>query len=227
MPQRRNPAPFRSPPGPPAGLGPGSSPRSRPAPAILLAVGLLSVLGSPDALRAQAPPAAPAAAEGVTLPGLLQTLDADLAVVEEKIASLARALPDSAWDWRPAPGVRSSEEVLEHVAYDNFYFPTALGIAPPPATGITDDYETARDWAEEPRDREAVLAALDASFAHLRSALRSPEALPLDAPVTLFGRSMDRRGYWILATTHLHEHLGQLIAYARTRGVVPPWSAGG
>ena len=29
---------------------------------------------------------------------------------------------------------------------------------------------------------------------------------------------------WIGATTHLHEHLGQLIAYARSNGVVPPWS---
>jgi hypothetical protein len=24
--------------------------------------------------------------------------------------------------------------------------------------------------------------------------------------------------------THLHEHLGQLIAYARMNNVVPPWS---
>ena len=33
-----------------------------------------------------------------------------------------------------------------------------------------------------------------------------------------------RQGFWILATTHLHEHLGQAIAYARSNGVVPPWS---
>jgi len=33
-----------------------------------------------------------------------------------------------------------------------------------------------------------------------------------------------RRAMWIGATTHLHEHLGQLIAYARSNGVVPPWS---
>lgn len=32
---------------------------------------------------------------------------------------------------------------------------------------------------------------------------------------------------WILATTHLHEHLGQSIAYARSNGIVPPWSRGG
>jgi hypothetical protein len=27
-----------------------------------------------------------------------------------------------------------------------------------------------------------------------------------------------------MATTHLHEHLGQLIAYARANDVTPPWS---
>src|ERR1044072_76860 len=32
-----------------------------------------------------------------------------------------------------------------------------------------------------------------------------------------------RQGFWILATTHLHEHLGQAVAYARSNGVVPPW----
>ncbi len=161
------------------------------------------------------------------IPPLLTALDQDMAVVEEKLRSLAGALPDSAWVWRPGPGVRSSEEVLEHVAYDNFYFPTALGIPAPAGTGITADYATARAWAEKARGRDAVLEALDASFLHLRSALRDSGGASLDETVTLFGRSMDRRRYWVLATTHLHEHLGQLIAYARTHGVVPPWSTGG
>jgi drug/metabolite transporter (DMT)-like permease len=32
-------------------------------------------------------------------------------------------------------------------------------------------------------------------------------------------------GLWLtLSATHLHEHLGQQIAYARSNGVVPPWS---
>jgi len=35
---------------------------------------------------------------------------------------------------------------------------------------------------------------------------------------------MTVRQMWVMTTTHLHEHLGQSIAYARTNGVVPPWS---
>jgi uncharacterized damage-inducible protein DinB len=30
-----------------------------------------------------------------------------------------------------------------------------------------------------------------------------------------------------LIANHMHEHLGQSIAYARTNGVVPPWSKKG
>ena len=30
----------------------------------------------------------------------------------------------------------------------------------------------------------------------------------------------------LLIITHLHEHLGQAIAYARMNKVTPPWSAG-
>jgi hypothetical protein len=31
---------------------------------------------------------------------------------------------------------------------------------------------------------------------------------------------------WLITATHLHEHLGQLIAYARSNAVTPPWSQG-
>ena len=46
----------------------------------------------------------------------------------------------------------------------------------------------------------------------------------LDAPMKIFGTETTARATWISTTTHLHEHLGQLIAYARSNKVVPPWS---
>ena len=42
----------------------------------------------------------------------------------------------------------------------------------------------------------------------------------------LFGRDNTYGGVKLLIITHLHEHLGQSIAYARTNKVTPPWSAG-
>ena len=46
----------------------------------------------------------------------------------------------------------------------------------------------------------------------------------LDRPVSLRGSPTTVGDIWIRAVVHLHEHLGQSIAYARSNGVVPPWS---
>src|SRR5713101_6530041 len=46
----------------------------------------------------------------------------------------------------------------------------------------------------------------------------------LQAPVKLFGRDMTKQGALMLILEDQHEHLGQSIAYARSNGVVPPWS---
>ena len=46
----------------------------------------------------------------------------------------------------------------------------------------------------------------------------------LNEPIEVFGQKNTGRGMWIMAATHLHEHLGQLIAYARANNVTPPWS---
>ena len=40
----------------------------------------------------------------------------------------------------------------------------------------------------------------------------------------LFGRDMTKQAAVMLILEDQHEHLGQSIAYARTNGVVPPWS---
>jgi uncharacterized damage-inducible protein DinB len=46
----------------------------------------------------------------------------------------------------------------------------------------------------------------------------------LQAPVKLFRRDMTKQGGLMLILEDQHEHLGQSIAYARSNGVVPPWS---
>jgi hypothetical protein len=35
------------------------------------------------------------------------------------------------------------------------------------------------------------------------------------------------RNFMVTMIAHLHEHLGQSIAYARMNGVTPPWSMKG
>ena len=68
---------------------------------------------------------------------------------------------------------------------------------------------------------------LEKSFAFLRASLTATTQAKLGEQVSLFGQKFSGQQTWIMTATHLHEHLGQMIAYARANGVTPPWSQGG
>src|SRR5689334_22258330 len=53
--------------------------------------------------------------------GLMGDLSKDVADVHTKIVGLAKAVPASAYDWKPSPEVRSTGEVFMHVAADNYF----------------------------------------------------------------------------------------------------------
>jgi uncharacterized damage-inducible protein DinB len=144
----------------------------------------------------------------------------DLAGIEEKYVSLAEALPANAYTWRPAEGVRSVSEVFMHVAGANYLFPQFFG-TPAPSTAPPHDAE--KSWT----DKQQVVSALKESFAHLRGAIERLQDESLRQTVKMFGQDVTTRKALLVTFTHLHEHLGQSIAYARTNKVTPPWSGGG
>lgn len=157
--------------------------------------------------------------------GLMGELIKDLDDVEKKFVGLATAVPTDKYAWRPATGVRSINEVLLHVAADNYVLPAAVGVAPDPATGIdVNDFKTVTTFEMQKMSRDAMLSAIDKSFDHLRKAMSETPDGKLDDKVKFFGQEMTVRQVWVLTGMHLHEHLGQLIAYARSNGVIPPWA---
>lgn len=157
--------------------------------------------------------------------GLMGDLLRDVITVEEKVTALAREMPAEAWAWRPGEGVRSTGEVFQHIAADNWLLGGIAGKAPPEHTGIDPtSYETAQAYERRSAARDEVIDQLTQSFAFLKEAMTATSDAQLESEVAMFGRPATRRRLWVLTTTHLHEHLGQLIAYARTNGVTPPWS---
>jgi hypothetical protein len=111
------------------------------------------------------------------------------------------------------------------VAGDNYVMPAGLGIAIPPAVGIDlRKSETIGAYEKRARTRQQAMSEMAASFAFLKQQMSATTDAQLGAPIEVFGRPSTRRATWIFAVAHLHEHLGQLIAYARTNNVVPPWS---
>lgn len=159
-----------------------------------------------------------------TRDGVMGELLKDVGDLEKKVMALANAIPESAYAWTPGPGVRSTGEVFKHIAADNYFMPVLLDKPAPKETGITKDYKTTLAFEKRPMDRAALLAELEKSFAFLRSSMNSTTDAQLSAPMDVFGQKSTARGLWISTATHLHEHLGQLIAYARSNKVTPPWS---
>jgi len=140
---------------------------------------------------------------------------ADLDEIQHKYLDLAAAIPADKYGWSPGSGVRSISEVYMHVAGSNYYLSTFVGARPP--ADIPKDFEKI---TEKPR----VLAELQRSFDRLRALALNTADADLDKQVMLFNSPATERRVFTMILNHLHEHLGQSIAYARMNGVVPPWS---
>lgn len=157
--------------------------------------------------------------------GFMAAMHRDLSDTQKKLVDLANAIPESAYGWRPAPGVRSIGEVFQHIAADNYILPVYMGTPAPGATGITTDYGTA--VAYETRSgltKAQIVADLEASFAHLHRAVNVNTDANITENINWFGSPASRLQGMTGTVGHLHEHLGQLIAYARSNNVKPPWS---
>jgi uncharacterized damage-inducible protein DinB len=157
--------------------------------------------------------------------GLVADLLKDINELEGKIVGLAKAIPEASYAWRPSAGARSTILVVQHVAADNYFLPTVTGTGAPAATGIKPgDYTSVQAFETRKATRDEAIADLEQSFAHLKQAMQQTTPAQLSESLTVFGQQFTRQQFLILTTTHLHEHLGQLIAYARANNITPPWS---
>ena len=139
--------------------------------------------------------------------------------VEKKMIGLAQAMPEEKYSWRPGPGVRSIGEVYAHLAVANIGIPVFLGVKPP--AGFD------RDSEKTVTSKAKIIELLKTSFQSARQTALKVSDTDLDKMVKFFGgKEVTQRSVLLLLATHMHEHMGQSIAYARMNGVVPPWSAG-
>ena len=165
--------------------------------------------------------AAPAfAAETAAPAGFRAEFIAEVDSVGKKLTDLAAAEPQEKFGWRPAPGIRSVSEVYMHVAGGDFMLPSFMGVKIP--AGID------RDMEKTVTDKAKVIETLRKSLEHVKAAAAGLSDADLDKKVKIFGgREVTQRALLVLILNHLHEHLGQSIAYARMNGIAPPWSEGG
>lgn len=137
--------------------------------------------------------------------------------VEKKLTSLAEAVPAAKYGWRPAKGVRSVGEAYMHIAFGNYLIPKFMGFDVPSDIDLTPEFEKEKDKAK-------VVEALKRSIEFVRQGIKHRTDADMDANIKLFGKDTSVRAGFNIVMNHMHEHLGQSIAYARMNGVVPPWS---
>jgi len=134
----------------------------------------------------------------------------------KQVIALAEAIPADRYSWRPAPSVRSVSEVLMHVAYSNYrLLDFAGGKIPDDTPSIPADFET------KFMVKDDVLRWVRNSFAAVRAEYPRVDK---SKKVKFLSRDSTSENVFLRLLVHNHEHMGQLIAYARAMGVKPPWS---
>jgi uncharacterized damage-inducible protein DinB len=148
--------------------------------------------------------------------GVWQGYDGEWKHVSQQLVALAEATPAEKFSWRPAPGVRSTSEVYMHIVDANFYLLSVTG--PKMPADLKDDMEkTVTSKAE-------VIAWLKRSLEAVKTAHAAETPKDLERKVKIEGRDATVDGMYLRIIVHANEHMGQLIAYARMTGVVPPWA---
>ena len=145
---------------------------------------------------------------------------ADLENLHTKFLGLANEFPQDKYSWKPMEGVRSVSEVLMLAAMEGYSFiPNSFG-AKPAELGSKDEVAKLRTLS----DKTQVIEHLNKGFAHAKKELEALDPATLTGKRALFGKDRSTADIALLVGGDLHEHLGQLIAYARMNQIVPPWS---
>ena len=142
--------------------------------------------------------------------------------VKTQIVSLEGAIPQDKFGWRPTEGVRSISEVYLHIADANYLLANVAGLKAPFDNKTLMDEKT-RD--ARTTDKAKIAEALNVSFDWTKGAIAKLTNADLEKTVEFFGEKLTVRNVLLSLLSHSHEHLGQSIAYARSNGVVPPWTA--
>ncbi|MSR22633.1 MAG: DinB family protein [Gemmatimonadetes bacterium] len=173
---------------------------------------LFAVLGS--ALATAAP-------LGAQTSSLKEVQVADLRTMKDKFVALAEVFPEDRYDWRPMEGVRSVKEVLILLTGESLGFPTQWG-APAPA-GVLPD-RAAEGTRLQGLSKTALVAELGRAFDNIIGVVAGMDDATRSREIRFFGQPAPISGAILMATGDMHEHLGQLIAYARMNRIVPPWN---
>ncbi len=135
-----------------------------------------------------------------------------------QIIQLAEAMPAEKYDWTPEEEVRTFSGVMLHVISANYFFATKLGATLPAGVNM----ETLES---DLTSKEQLISAVKQSSELIVGAIQNVKDADLPNKVEFpFPGEYTTMTAILIGLSHTNEHLGQMIAYARSNDVVPPWS---
>jgi uncharacterized damage-inducible protein DinB len=142
----------------------------------------------------------------------------DLQAVNKKCVDLAEALPSDKLTWRPSANTRSFAEVFLHVAGERYGILSMMGAKPP--AGFK-----AREFEKSTTEKDRIVHDLNQSWDFANKTISSMSNVDFAKLLPKLGPQANEGDVIYILIADAHEHLGQLIAYARQNGIVPPWTA--
>ena len=144
------------------------------------------------------------------------TIQAVLTGNQAQVIQLAEAFSEEQYDWRPTEGVNSVGDALLHVASGNYFLASKMGFAPPTDVDMMS--------LGKITGKANIIAALKKSNEFVLEKIMLVNSDELNEEVDFGFAKMNKLGGLLAIMEHNGEHIGQLIAYARSNDVVPPWS---
>ncbi|MEM9858012.1 MAG: DinB family protein [Bacteroidota bacterium] len=136
----------------------------------------------------------------------------------ERVSQLAEAIPEDKYGYQPSDKVRTAGEAVMHVASANYWLSMKMGAELPSGMDLM-------TFEKSVTGKENIKAELVKSYEFLAASAKAvKDDQLLEAVEFPGGMPMNKRGVMLIALSHVSEHMGQLIAYARANDVVPPWS---
>lgn len=136
-------------------------------------------------------------------------------ITQGSIMATAQDLDAEMYAFRPTDEVRSTGQILAHVANAQFMFCSAAAGEPNPS---------AEDFEQTRTTKAGIVQALEAGFGYCTEVYEEMTDAQGGRSVSFFGGENTAHGVLAFNSAHNYEHYGNLVTYMRLNGIVPPSS---
>ena len=153
-----------------------------------------------------------------------QALDFWISNAEKDVVSVAAAMPEGRYSFRPSVGefvgVRTFGEQVKHLAANNYRMAAYILNQTP-----TSDQEN-ETGPQDVQSKAQILDYVEGSFAALHRAVGQITESNMLEPMASHQppRQNTRTQFAVDAVAHSYDHYGQMVEYLRMCGIIPPAS---